>query len=237
MVASQIRQATILENCRKGHFHPHGTRKGSAMHVTTNTMDPPPMPSVLLRGEWSLGKVLDLYWKWGHLGDTYLGRCLAGLDPDDENEKFATLPPHFIEGMENVHIKEAMTLCFGTIISSWGHCSIVNALLLLLASMVYHSEFLFGYIADNNSHPFQSIPILHRPDLLAELKKLVTLDAVGLVKQSSGVPFRVKQASMLRKTFETLTSSLNKILEAQENMPQVIKDTVDKPRSTPRCQQ
>ena len=81
------------------------------------------------------------------------------------------------------------------------------------------------------------LQLFQRLDLLAKLKKLVSLDAVGLVKQSSGVPFRVKQATMLRKSFETLTSSLDKILEAQENMPQVIKDTVDKPRSTPRCQQ
>ena len=41
------------------------TRKGPAMHVTTtNTMDPPPMPSVLLRGEWSLGEKFWIYWKW-----------------------------------------------------------------------------------------------------------------------------------------------------------------------------
>ena len=57
------RAATVLSYIRKGHFHPHGTRKGSSTHVTTNTMDPPSMPSILLRGKWSLGKVLDLYWK------------------------------------------------------------------------------------------------------------------------------------------------------------------------------
>ena len=67
---------------RKGHFHPHGTRKGAATHVATGTMDPPPIPSILRRGEWSMGKVLEVYWKWAKVGNTYLGRCVAGLDPD-----------------------------------------------------------------------------------------------------------------------------------------------------------
>jgi hypothetical protein len=48
-------------------------------------MDPPPIPSVLMRGEWSLGKVLEVYWKYSMIGDTYLGRCLAGFDPDQPN--------------------------------------------------------------------------------------------------------------------------------------------------------
>ena len=106
-VSSRVEK--VLEFCREGHFHPHGTRKGAAMMVTTGTMEPPSMPSVLLRGEWSLGKVLDIYWRWSKLGDTYLGRLLAGLDPDNE-EQFATLPPHFIQGMENEYIREGMML-------------------------------------------------------------------------------------------------------------------------------
>lgn len=99
---------------RLTNFHPHGNRKGAATHVTTNTMEPPPMPSILLRGEWSLGKVLDIYWRWSQQGDTYLGRLLAGLDPNDV--EFGLLPPHFKQGRENEHISEAMRLCFGPII-------------------------------------------------------------------------------------------------------------------------
>ena len=52
----------VLATVRERHFHPHGTRKGSATHVTTATMDPPPIPSVLLRGKWSMSKVLELYY-------------------------------------------------------------------------------------------------------------------------------------------------------------------------------
>lgn len=224
------RARIILEFCREGHFHAHGTRKGAAMKVTTGTMEPPPMPSVLLRGEWSLGKVLDIYWQWSKLGDTYLGRLLAGLSPD-KGDEFATLPPHFTEGMENVHIREAMQLCFGPIIAKWGHAGIMNVLLLLLASMVYHSEWLLGFVAGNSRHPFQGIPILQRPALLVELKKLVTLEEKGRVREATGVPYRVKETNMLRKAFETIQTGIDKLLERQEEMeekiPQVIKDTID----------
>ena len=129
------RRAVIKSHVRLGHFHPHGTRKGAATHVSTNTMEPPPLPSILLRGEWSLGKVLDLYWKWSRQGDTYLGRLLCGLDPDSVD--FGILPPHFREGMENEYIYEAMSCCFGPILDAWDKkCSIQGPLLLFLASMV-----------------------------------------------------------------------------------------------------
>ena len=70
----RIRQGIVREHCRDGHFHPHGVRKGAGTHVTTCTMDPPPIPSVLMRGEWSLGKVLEVYWKWS----TFLDIALVG---------------------------------------------------------------------------------------------------------------------------------------------------------------
>ncbi len=81
--------------------------------MTTNAMEPPPMPSILLRGEWSLGKVVDIDWRWSVQGNTYLGRLLAGLDSDDVD--FGMLPPHFKKGRENEHISEAMQLYFGPI--------------------------------------------------------------------------------------------------------------------------
>ena len=70
----------------------HGIRKGSATHVASATTVPPPIASIANRGDWSLGKVLDIYWQFAETGDSYLGRCLAGLDPN--TSEFSTLPPH-----------------------------------------------------------------------------------------------------------------------------------------------
>ncbi len=105
-----------------------------------------------MRGEWSLGKVLEVYWKWSTIGDTYLGRCLAGFNPDEAG--FGMLPPHFREGTENEHIMEGMRLCFGGIMDRFSGIGIEGALLILfLASIVYHADdFLLSQIAKKSNH-------------------------------------------------------------------------------------
>jgi hypothetical protein len=60
VMSSEERKLKARLFVRLTNFHLHGNRKGAATHVTTNTMEAPPMPSILLRGEWSLGKVLDI---------------------------------------------------------------------------------------------------------------------------------------------------------------------------------
>jgi len=72
--------------------------------------------SIAARGEWSLGKVLDVYWHFSEPGDTYLGRVLAFLCPNSLD--FAILPPHFNvdNPMSNDIIREAMFLSFGPIL-------------------------------------------------------------------------------------------------------------------------
>ena len=39
----------------------YGIWKGSASYTTTGTTCSPPIPSVAYHGEWSMGKVLDVY--------------------------------------------------------------------------------------------------------------------------------------------------------------------------------
>ena len=68
----------------------HGIRKGSATHVLCATTCPPPIASIANRGDWSMGKVLDVYWQFADVGDAYLGRCLCGLDPNLST--FSVLP-------------------------------------------------------------------------------------------------------------------------------------------------
>ena len=65
---------------RPDHASPHGTRKGAAMEATAGSTCPPPMPSIARRGEWSMGKVYDIYLMFMEAGDRYLGRILAGYN-------------------------------------------------------------------------------------------------------------------------------------------------------------
>ena len=210
---------------RKGHFHPHGTRKGAAVHVTTGTMDPPPIPSILRRGEWSMGKVLEVYWKWAQVGDTYLGRCVAGLDPDSES--FDVLPPHFTmsreRAMKNKHIKEAMFLCFGPILDSWGEkCAVEGILLPMLASIIYHSEFLLSKTVGNSGHPFLSIPILQQTELLRTVKELVTTDEGGEMKKATGVPRHVKMMKRVVEAFDKMDACMEKMEKIHDNLHETI---------------
>ena len=103
----------VKEYVQMDHFHAHGNRKGAATEASCSAANPPPIVFILQCGEWSIGQVLDLYMKWAAQGDTYLGRILVGLHPDSLD--FDVLPPHFIAGIENKFIAEAMNRCFGDI--------------------------------------------------------------------------------------------------------------------------
>ena len=47
----------------------HEIRKGGISHACAGTACPPSIVSVALRGEWSMGKVFDIYFKFGEFGD------------------------------------------------------------------------------------------------------------------------------------------------------------------------
>ena len=47
----------------------------------------------MARGEWSLGKIIDTYFKFGHGGDCYLGQVL--LLKDANSTDFGMLPAYW----------------------------------------------------------------------------------------------------------------------------------------------
>ncbi len=139
-----------------------------------------------MRGEWSLGNILEVYWKHSMVGNTYLAQCLAGFNPDEPG--FGALPPLIRVGTENPLVMEGMKLCFGRIIDYFGGSDIEGALHLFLASIVYRADtFLLPQIANNRNHLFLSIPLCSQPELLKQLRKLVTLMPAGDVMQYTRV--------------------------------------------------
>ena len=67
---------------RFSRFRAHGIRKGSGTHASSSATTLPPAPaftSVAARGEWSLGRILDIYFQFAMGG----GRLLTLMDPDD----------------------------------------------------------------------------------------------------------------------------------------------------------
>ena len=63
----------LLVHIAEKRFSPYGLRKGAATFANSGTTMSPSIPAIARRGEWSIGKVLDCYWHFDHVGDEYLG--------------------------------------------------------------------------------------------------------------------------------------------------------------------
>ena len=153
-----------------------------------------------------MGKVFDVYFKFGVVGDRYLGRVLAGLDPNDPD--FGILPPHFTVSAENPFIAEAFELTFGELGTI--NPGSKGMLLTCLACIVYHSDFLYAEIAGSSGHSLSSLSLLQNKSLLDELKKLVSLDGNTGMK-ATGVPPHVnilKGNAMLKKEMLHMVESI-----------------------------
>jgi hypothetical protein len=117
-------------------------------------------------------------------------------------------------------------LCFGGIIDRFGGTGIKGALLLFLASIVYHADFLLKHIADNSGHAFQSIPVLSKPTLLLELQALVTLEPASDVIQATGVPCHVKMMDKVKELYSMLGDYMAEE-RSWRSLPNIIKDSID----------
>jgi hypothetical protein len=216
----------LVQFIRADHANTHGIRKGSATKASSGTTCPPPVSSIASRGEWSMGKILDLYWHFAEPGDTYLGRILAGLDPNEE--RFGSLPPHWkVEHpMGNAKIREAMNLMFATILQKWGGSAVdpTGILLLCLASVVWNIEFLKSTAARIPGHPFGMIPLLSNVALLEELKLLVTIESEGHMTVATGIPPHIRQAVLIKSTLDVCKETF----EAVKSMAEGVKDAVKK---------
>jgi hypothetical protein len=149
---------TIKSYLRLSHFNIHGLRKGSGTHAASATTCPPLFTSIACRGEWTMGKVLDVYFRFAAGGDYYLGQLLSLKDP--MTPEFATPCPHWIDPTDE-RVIEATRLTFGKVLiehedsdhDPYGFLSI------LLASMVHHSDWMLQICSDT-THPFNQIPLL-----------------------------------------------------------------------------
>ena len=163
---NECRMSQVKQYIRENHFKAHGLHKGSASYASSGTTCAPSIPSICNRGEWSMGKVLDVYWHFCNEGDHYLGRVLCGLDPNTDG--FSSLPPHFIVSgnlLEDDDIRTAMEIMYGPIMQTYKNqpeLDPTGLLLLLLASVVHHSDWLLGEICSRPDHPFALLPVLQK---------------------------------------------------------------------------
>lgn len=220
--------AAACKFLRLSRFHAHGIRKGSGSHASSATTVPPQFTSVAARGEWSMGKILDIYFQFAMGGDYYLGRLLTLIPPEDK--LFDSLPPHW-KDQEHPTVAEALKLTFGKALTS--HQGTENdptgVFSFLLASMVHHSNWLLKQVENDPKHPFSNIPLLHNPDLLKELKeKHLTLEPTDEMKAPSGVPPFVQHNRLLDNCHQLLVLNAEALSKFRDDIKDAVADAVDK---------
>ena len=167
-----------------------------------------------------------MYWPFAEAGDSYLGRCLCGLDPNDS--AFSVLPPHWnvVSPVDDPLINEALCCSmYGTIIAK--HPRSIAVMVRLLASVIYASDWLLDIAAKNPGHPFSSLTILHNPELLSHLKGKVTLEPTLSLSKAPGIPPHVKQLNLISSVLELCQTTLVQVNEQPKSTRQSVFDALE----------
>jgi len=215
------------EHLRMSRLNAHGIRKGSGTHASSATTLPPSFVSVAARGEWSMGKILDVYFKFAMGGDYYLGRILALLDPNDVS--FATLPPHW-KDPQHEKVVEGMAIAFGDVLTAWSETAFdpSGVLSLVFASLVYHSEWLIDIKTKYENHPFNKLAILDNIELLDELRRdHLTFEANDHVGIATGIPPHISHAKDIKKVLDISTETKASVDDFRACLNDCIKNAID----------
>lgn len=204
----------------------HVQFQGAAGHSTSCCLFPPSLIAVLARGEWSLGKIIDTYFKFGYGGDTYLGQVLSLKDANKSS--FSTLPAHWKDPNDPL-IQEGVKCCFPGVLEKHTRdgYSPSGLLDLFLAQIVYHADYLKETVAENPSHHFGSLPLVFdNPGLLAALAEKVTLEESPDMPFATGIPPHIQHSIDLRTVIDICGETQDGIKRLEATMTDTIKTAV-----------
>jgi hypothetical protein len=189
--------------------------------LTSGTLNPPSQVSVSRRGDWTQGKVQDVYFNYHSTGDHYCGRLLAGLDVNSTS--FKIMPPHFTVGYEHPDVKEGIELCFDVMRKCHPNLDhLTGVLLLLLASIVYHSDFLRSFHESDQQHGFGNIKILDDNKLLVKLKALLSVRPTDNMPIATGIPTHVEVLIQLEDLRKESIATQKMIFTQKEELKDVV---------------
>ena len=206
----------VLEelNSSPSEWGSHSLRKGAVSFVVSGSVDGPSAIAVCLRAGWTLGSVQDRYFfSVERAGDEFVGRTVCGL-PHNSGE-FAILPPFFENGTPRELIEEMIRTCFPK-----APKTLYTILEMLLASLVYHYDYLVNFFPQNNS--LFSFPLFADKDLFDRVRPHVVcrhakpadpMQATGC-SNSCVLLAEARQGRIERQ----------EIKEAQANIPQMVCD-------------
>ena len=127
----------------------HSFRKGIASFLS-GTPGGPTAISIYLRAGWSLGPVQSRYILEGEGGDQVCGRAASGLPLTEAS--FANLPPHFLNSAGDcLSSDEWEDILPGY--STFYPPNFREVVPFLLASLIYHQQYLAALQTTNSRHP------------------------------------------------------------------------------------
>ena len=228
VAAMGVRYADQIKSfLRLSHFNIHGVRKGSGTHASSATTCPPLFTSIACRGEWSMGKILDIYFRFAAGGDYYLGQLLSLKDPTRAD--FATPCPHWRDPADH-RVYDAIKLTFGKVLLDHEHTEHdpFGVLSMLLASMVHHSCWIMQVIESDPAHPFSKIPLMSSP-LLGELKEhCLTFDLNEHVPRVTGIPPHIEHLCRIEEVRHITLGIKGDISDFRQHLSDSVSDAIDK---------
>jgi hypothetical protein len=212
---------------RLSHFNIHGVRKGSGTHAASTTTCPPLFTPIACHGEWSMGKILDIYFRFAAGGDYYLGQLLSLKDPTKAD--FAAPCPHW-KDPSDPRVHEAIKLTFGKVLLDHENTEHdpFGVLSILLASMVHHSRWIMEIIESHPAHPFNKIPLMSSP-LLGELKEhCLTFNLNEHVPRVTGIPPHIEHLCRIEDVRQITLGIKEDISDFRQDLSDLVSDAIDK---------
>jgi len=157
--------------------------------------------------------VLERYFKYEDAGDQFVGRVIAGLPVN--TSKFSVLPPHFVD-LESSCVKRGIQTMFPALSTVPQLSSI---LYLLLASLVYHFDFLHSTLPAD--HAFRFTPLFTEKDLLSSLRNVLVSGYESPYLVATGIPPHVEVYKLLEKNERSISTMPTLIMNG---IAQVIED-------------
>ena len=119
--------------------------------------------------------------------------------------------------MENVFVPNGMKITYGKNLIE-EHVKFVPILVRCFACIIFHSEKLKEVSLRNHSHDFNKLLILQKPEMLIELRKLVTTDPTeGVINKPTGIPPHINQTKILKEVVGSL-SDIKEIVKGQSDV-------------------
>ena len=189
----------------------HSMRKGAATYCSSGSTAGPSSSAIHLRAGWALGGVQDTYIRYEAAGDMYVGRVVSGL-PIDKPE-FDMVCPRFPRS-DSDDVVETVKKIFKNI-----PANLIAIGEKVLASLVFHSEFLLSTLPRN--HPVLQNQLFRDASLLSSLKSRVICDD-GNTRDlpSTGIP---PHTNILRE-MKTMISEMKLI---RPKIDESVEKTVD----------